>query len=104
MKAEAEILVRFQSASEGGRTSPIFADRYGCTLTKDGAHGFDCRFILDGLTLFEFGREYEVAVKFLNPENALESLKEGEKFYVWEGKIIGSGKVLAVHFNSSGNE
>jgi hypothetical protein len=93
MKKEAIIFVRFLTTEEGGRQSSIEGDRYGCPLMIDDTQGFDCRFILEGVSVFELGKEYEIAVKFLNPENALSHLSEGDEISLWEGNKIGVGTV-----------
>ncbi len=100
IKKEATILVRFLSAAEGGRQSSIVTDRYGCPLMIDDTQAFDCRFILDGTTVFELGKEYEIAVKFLNPENAFSHLNEGDEISLWEGKKIGAGIVKKIFSDS----
>lgn len=93
MKKEATIFVRFLTTEEGGRQTSIESDRYGCPLMIDDNQGFDCRFVLEEVTLFELGKEYEIEVKFLSPEKALGSLQEGDEIYLWEGKRIGVGIV-----------
>lgn len=93
MKKEAIIFVRFLTAAEGGRHTSIESDRYGCPLMIDDTQGFDCRFVLNGVTVFELGKEYDIAVKFLNPEEALQYLNEGDEIFLWEGKKIGVGTV-----------
>ncbi|BFM49943.1 hypothetical protein [Marinomonas sp. THO17] len=95
MKKEATILVRFLSAAEGGRQSSI-----GCLLMIDDTQAFDCRFILDGTTVFELGMEYDIAVKFLNPENVLSHLNEEDEISLWEGKKIGAGIVKKIFSDS----
>ncbi len=96
MNKEAIIFVRFLTTEEGGRQTSIKGDRYGCPLMINGEQGFDCRFVLDGTTVFELGKEYEIPVKFLNPKNALKSLHEGDEIYLWEGKKIGLGVVKKI--------
>ena len=100
MKKEATIFVRFLTTEEGGRQSPIESDRYGCPLMIDDTQGFDCRFVLDGVTNFELGKEYEIAVQFLNPENAFSHLSEGDEISLWEGKKIGVGIVKKIFADS----
>ncbi|WP_097459091.1 hypothetical protein [Mangrovitalea sediminis] len=62
----------------------------------DDKKGFDCRFVLEGFTTFELGKEYEIAVGFLNPEIALENLYEGKRISLWEGKKIAVGVVKEI--------
>ena len=96
MKREVVIQVRFLTTAEGGRQSSIKSDRYGCPLMIDETQGFDCRFVLDGASVFELGNEYEIAVSFLNPEKALSHLSEGDTIFLWEGKKIGEGTVKTI--------
>ncbi len=96
MKKEATISIRFLTAEEGGRQSSLESERYGCPLMIDDGQGFDCRFVLDEVTVFELGKEYEIAIIFLNPENALSYLREGDEVYLWEGKKIGVGTVRKI--------
>lgn len=95
MKQEAIIHIRFLTSAEGGRTSPISGEKYGCPIMVDGA-GFDCRFVLNETTCFELGGSYEIPVNFLNPDLALKHLQEGTKISLWEGKTIGVGKVIKI--------
>lgn len=95
IKGEATICVRFLTAEEGGRSGPIKSNVYGCPIMIDG-EGVDCRFVLDGVRVFELGKEYEIAVKFLNPENASKKLKSGDEIYLWEGKKIAEGNVKEI--------
>lgn len=93
MQPDAVIEVTFLSCEEGGRTSPIEGDQYGCPLMVNG-HGFDCRFVLSEASRFELGKTYPIRVKFLFPELALAELREGDAIRLWEGKTIARGKVL----------
>ena len=95
MKPEAVIRVRFLSTEDGGRESPIVGDKYGCPLMVN-EEGFDCRFVLNKHSHFELGEVYEIPVKFLNPELALEALQEGAKITLWEGKVIARGMVIKI--------
>ena len=74
MKQEAIIHIRFLTSAEGGRTSPISGEKYGCPIMVDGA-GFDCRFVLNETTCFELGGSYEIPVNFLNPDRRHEAGK-----------------------------
>lgn len=100
MKKEAIIFVRFLTAEQGGRKSPIESDRYSCTLMIDDNQGFDCRFVLNSFTIFELGKEYEISVKFLNPESAFSHLSEGDEIFLWEGKNIGKGVIKKIFSDS----
>jgi len=102
MKKEATISVRFLTSSEGGRHSAIEGDRYGCPLMVNDYQGVDCRFVLEGNTIFELGQEYLIDIKFLNLDKALRCLNEGDEISLWEGKKIGIGSVIKI-FDGSEN-
>lgn len=102
MKPEAILLIHFLTPDEGGRETPIEGDRYGCPIMINDNQGFDCRFVLDGHTIFELGDEYEIPVKFLNPEKALKNLQVGKEVFLWEGKKIGLGTVKEILVSTDG--
>lgn len=93
MKIDAWLDLRFLTTEEGGRRTPIHSEKFGCPVMISDREGFDCRFVLDGLTNYKLGESYRVPVKFLNPEIALEKLKDGYKIFLWEGKVIAEGVV-----------
>ena len=95
MKPDAIISVRFLLENEGGRQSAITGHTYGCPLMIDD-HGFDCRFVLDGSTTFELGKEYEIGIKFLCVDLALNELEEGSNVTLWEGRTIAKGVVKQI--------
>ncbi|HFD11985.1 MAG TPA: hypothetical protein ENJ32_05920 [Crenotrichaceae bacterium] len=97
MKPEAIIHVRFLTTDEGGRKSPISGERYGCPVMV-GSDGYDCRFVLSDI-LFELGKEYDIPIKFLNPNIAFQHLQVGTEISLWEGKTIGIGKVVKLISN-----
>ncbi|MBF0548612.1 MAG: hypothetical protein HQM08_29550 [Candidatus Riflebacteria bacterium] len=91
--------IRFKTSEEGGRKTAVggsnaAVDFYGCPFIVDGK-AFDCRLLLGG-QLLELGQTYHVPVKFLNSQFVLGKLFEGKEFILWEGKPIGSGKVLRI--------
>jgi len=92
MKPEAFIEVRFKTTAEGGRKGPVFGQHYGCPLLVDGEY-FDCRLLLDGQQ-FELGQTYQAPVVFLHPELVLPKLSVGKSVTLWEGKDVGTGKVI----------
>lgn len=92
MMPDALLEVRFKTTEEGGRNTPVNGDFYACPLFVDG-EGFECRLLIKGRTL-ELGIRYEVPVKFMNKELILPKLEIGKVVMLWEGKDVGSGKVL----------
>jgi hypothetical protein len=95
MEADIYVKVRFKAAEEGGRQSAVGGDFYACPFLIDGK-GFDCRLLLVGRRL-ELGETYEVPVKFLNLQEILPYLAEGQSFVLWEGKDVANGTVMSIH-------
>ncbi|MCP3995479.1 MAG: hypothetical protein GY722_10495 [bacterium] len=93
MTPDALIEVRFLTTGEGGRSSPIEGDTYGCPLIVNG-RGFDCRFVLKGSTRFDLGEIYRIEVKFLCADYALRELEEETEISLWEGRIIAKGRIV----------
>lgn len=79
---------------KGGRKSPIVAEPYGCPckFDVDDISTWDCR-ILTGGERFSPGETREFGVKFGRPEIA-PAFGLVDKFYLWEGRIIGEGFAL----------
>ena len=92
MKPDAKINVRFFTTPEGGRTTAVEGQFYGCPLFVDN-EAFDCRLLLEGRRL-ELGTTYEVPVKFLFPELALPKLAVGKEVLLWEGRNVARGQVI----------
>ncbi len=92
MTPDAYLEVRFNTLEEGGRNTSITGAHYACPLFVDG-EGFECRLLINGKTL-ELGQSYEVPVKFMNRDLVLPKLNIGKTVTLWEGKEIGTGKVL----------
>jgi hypothetical protein len=91
---DAIIKVRFRTAEEGGRETPIIGEYYSCPLFV-GGEGFDCRILLDSKKA-ELGKWHKLAVKFLHPEYALPKLSPGQPLTLWEGKDIADGSVVEI--------
>jgi hypothetical protein len=49
--------------------------------------------MIQGITL-EFGKVYELPVKFLHAQLALAKLSVGQEIRLWEGRDIAFGKVV----------
>jgi len=94
MKYDAIIEVRFMTAEEGGRKTPVGGPFYACPLFVEG-QGFDCRLLLEGRCL-ELGNVYEVPVKFMNSELALAKLAKGTGISLWEGRSVATGRILEI--------
>lgn len=94
MKPDAIINVRFLTTAEGGRNTAVVGQFYACPLFVDN-EGFDCRLFLEGRRL-ELGADYEVPLKFLHRELALQKLTVGKDVLLWEGREVARGKVVKI--------
>ncbi len=94
MSPDVTIEVRFRRCSEGGRSSSVLGQQFGCPMVISGEM-FDCRLLIGDRTL-ELGEPYEVPVKFLNPQVAMSRLEPGCAIALWEGKVVADGKVLRI--------
>ena len=94
MNPDAIINVRFKTADEGGRKTPLVGNFYSCPLFVDG-EGFDCRILL-GNQRIELGEWYHLPVKFLNRGFVVPKLAPGKPITLWEGKDVANGEVLEV--------
>jgi len=94
MVPDIYLSVRFRMTSEGGRTAAVKGPIYHCPLIIDES-AFDCRLLL-GDRVLELGVAYEVPVKFLDKDSALQKLAIGRDVILWEGKDIADGKVVKI--------
>jgi hypothetical protein len=87
--------LRLLAGQAGGRLSSIRAGESRGVLGIDSEH-FSARWIIPiGEELVPGGRARTFGIQFLLPEAALPHFKAGAVFTVWEGKEIGSGRVLS---------
>jgi hypothetical protein len=98
IEPDALIRVRFLTSAQGGRNFDLVASNYGCPLFVDGLEdrGFDCRFVLSQAACIELGNEYEIEIKFLEPDKALAALEKGSRITLWEGRTIATGNVVEI--------
>lgn len=94
MKPDATIKVRFLTTAEGGRNTAVEGQFYACPLLVDD-EAFDGRLLLDGKRL-ELGKGYELPVKFLNRDLALQKLVSGKEVHLWEGRVVAVGIVIGI--------
>ena len=81
--------------SEGGRAGAIVGEWYGCPIGATNAY-FDVRFDLTSIHRVEPGTTAVLPAKFLDPTLALPQFQVGREFSIWEGRVIGTGRVLEV--------
>lgn len=92
MIVDAVINARFLTPEEGGRNGAVQGIFYGCPLIK-GGKAFDCRMLLAGQRI-ELGVTYQIPLKFLFSQDALQEIFVGDTVAIWEGHEVGSGVVI----------
>lgn len=95
MKATFDIRaeIHLYRTDEGGRKDPTTSDHFGCPAEIAGEF-FDCRLLLDETGSLAPGSTTVIPIKFLRPDFALPLLKVGSQFKLWEGRYIGTARVL----------
>jgi len=92
--------LRLHPSEANGRLLSICAGEYRGVLGIDSEH-FSARWVVPvGEELSPGGRAGTFGIQFLFPEVALPHFKVGAAFTVWEGREIGSGRVLSVTSNA----
>jgi hypothetical protein len=92
--------IRLHPSEVNGRLSSICPGEYRGVLGINSEH-FSARWVVPvGGDLAPGGRAGTFGIQFLFPEAALPHFKAGAVFTVWEGKEIGSGRVLSVARNA----
>ncbi|KEQ14092.1 hypothetical protein [Endozoicomonas numazuensis] len=96
MKSDAVVSVKFYSKENGGRITPVPAHQYQCVFLTSETKGYDCRFIMSEEKILYPENTYELEVKFMDSRTALAAIKPLSGFRIWEGKVIGEGKLIKV--------
>ena len=84
----------------GGRREPLPEGEYRGVFGASEEEYFSVRFHVPQSGGLAAGQTSKFDVQFLAPEAALPHFPVGKEFAVWEGKVIGLGKVLAVLRNA----
>jgi hypothetical protein len=92
MMSDFSAEVVLYESDNNGRDGPTPPDKWGCLLVVDEQY-FDCRMLLHGTPLAP-GERRLVQVKLLDPDNALGRFTPGRRFTVFDGRIVGEGKVI----------
>lgn len=88
--------VEFYKTEDNGRKGPTPRDFFGCIFVINGKN-HDCRLLLNKIgSIFPGDKKDNIPVKFLCPELVLPKLKEGIKFYLWDGRIVAEGEVKEI--------
>jgi hypothetical protein len=95
MKPDAIVEVELLATEDGGRNGPTPSDKFGCPL-EIGSKFYDCRFDLTESGPLRPGHSSVVPVAFLFPEDVIPLLSQGTTFNLWEGRTIGSGRVISI--------
>ena len=88
--------VRMYETSEGGRAGPA-PPGWGCpvmTSNLEPLQGWDALPLLRDQPLYP-GESRRLGFVFLTPEEALSTINEAGRFYLWEGRYIGEATVVA---------
>ena len=86
----------FLPTAEGGRKGPTPPDFFGCPFGFGGEY-FDVRFDLSEIGSIAPGASVRAPAKFLNPKLIKDRLSVGSEFILWEGRVIGRGRVLEIN-------
>ncbi|MGJ7564639.1 hypothetical protein ACSFBM_12350 [Variovorax sp. GB1R11] len=90
---EIVVGLELDAAADGGRQRPLNEGEYrGVFLV--GEQGFSIRFFV--ALPFDAGTPQRVGVQFLSPKEALPHFAVGTSFSMWEGRVVGHGRVLEV--------
>lgn len=89
-------LIKLFPSSEGGRAEATPENFFGCPLSFGGSL-HDCRMLLDEIGPIAPGEEKKVPIKMLNIDSVRELLRKGAEFNVWDGRIVGKGKIVKIN-------
>jgi len=95
VSSEIEVEITLLPLGSGGRNGPILQGEYRGILGVADEH-FSVRFFVPLDNGFALGSTATFGVQFLAPEAALPCFPVGTSFTVWEGRVIGTGKVTKV--------
>ena len=97
MRPKPDIIaeVHLFNTADGGRQGPTPHTHFGCVAEIAGEF-WDCRLLLEEVGRLAPGVTAEVPIKFLLSNVVLPMLRVGSQFRLWEGRYIGSAKVLSV--------
>ncbi|SJZ52147.1 hypothetical protein SAMN02745119_00872 [Trichlorobacter thiogenes] len=95
VKPEIVVEITLLTTEVGGRKNSIPEGEYRGVLGV-GTENFSVRFFIPIECNLTPGATQQIGVQFLFPEIALPHFPVGATFTVWEGRIIGNGRVLEV--------
>ena len=92
---EIVVEITLLPSEAGGRKGAILKGEYRGVLGV-GSENFSVRFFVPLENGFSPSQTQQFGVQFLVPEAALPHFPVGAEFSVWEGRVIGNGRVLEV--------
>lgn len=92
---EIVVEITLLPSEAGGREGAILQGEYRGVLGV-GPENFSVRFFVPLADGFSPSQTQRFGVQFLVPEAALPHFPVGAAFTVWEGRVIGNGRVLEV--------
>lgn len=92
---EIVVEITLLPSEAGGREGVIRQGEYRGVLGI-GRENFSVRFFVPRSDGFAPSQVQRFGVQFLVPETALSHFPVGTEFTVWEGRVIGNGRVLEV--------
>jgi hypothetical protein len=96
MTPEIDVVITLFPSHAGGRQHAITGEYRGVlSLSEDEAYSM--RFTVPSQIEFRPGHTLTVGVQFLFPEMALPRFPIDATFRVWEGGIVGHGRVVRIH-------
>ena len=85
--------VSLMPTEHGGRLTSICSGEYRAVLGVEAGH-FSARWVVPVEELVPGGRSGLFGIQFLVPEAALPHFTKGTEFSVWEGSVIGQGRII----------
>lgn len=88
--------IRFYTAAEGGRTSPITREIFTCPF-KLNDKLYECGILLKDIGYIYPGEIKTVPIKFISSIDIKSKLTLHSKFYLWDGRNIAEGNVEKIY-------
>jgi hypothetical protein len=84
--------IRLFHTGDGGRRGATPTQTWSCPLVVNGQY-YDSRLILDDVGALMPGQQARISITFLDPA-ATVHFRPGTVFAIWEGRVIGEGRVV----------
>ena len=93
--ADVTARIKLLKTARGGREEGLPAGEYKGIISARGQH-FSFRCLLPGAAGLGLGESCSVDIEFVFPDLALPIFRANSEFNLWEGGIIGYGRVMKV--------